>query len=84
MALVTLLAGQNSELIDGLPPRDKRHLSILLDMAQGYIHQLVVGFVAWEATAIFTTLRNCMCMLSMALVTSMIRTSTPRIPAAKF
>jgi hypothetical protein len=44
------------------------HLPIFLDIAQGQVEQLAGRLVAGKWPRFLTILRNCMCMLSMALV----------------
>jgi hypothetical protein len=65
-------AEQAHKLIDRLLARNRWHLLVFLDIAQGQAQQLAGRFVAREIAAILDDVVSCICMLSMALVTGMI------------
>lgn len=62
------LAEHNGELIDGLPPGDRWHFQSFSMLRKARYSSLLAASSAGKWPRFLTILRNCMCMLSMALV----------------
>ena len=50
------LAEQNSKLVGGLLPSDRRHLPVFLNIAQGQVEPLAGGLVTREMAPVFDNL----------------------------